>query len=474
MWDQSVTKCTELSAQGLQVLIPTEDGYETRVESWWSADSRLTPTCIVQPKNATEVAQIVSILSSGSANFAIRSGGHSHWAGGSNVEAGVTIDLGLMKGTTYDDSTGLASVLPGGRWADVFETLEAYSVAVPGGRDGNVGVAGFLTGGGNSYYTARAGFGCDSIVNAEVVLANGTIVNANKDTNSDLLKALKGGSGNFGIVTRFDLQTIAGGPFWGGIRASNVSQSEIITNAMVNFTDSNDKNPEASFLINWTYNPSIASEIVLAQVMVDTTGVEKPAVFDEALEATELFSGFSVRPLSEMADTYALPSGLHNVWFSLTFANDARIIRKGAALHETFVEELLAEIPAADLGTQMLYQPLPKLFADIGVAQGGNVLGLDRIEGNSLLWLLSCTVTTAEQEVLLRKKAAAFSAALEAYAKSIDGLREWRYLNYVDPSQNHPITSYGSENVEFLRTVAAKYDPAGFFQKQRKAGFKLP
>ncbi|KAH8663210.1 hypothetical protein BGZ61DRAFT_368088 [Ilyonectria robusta] len=467
-------QCTKLSAQGLQVLIPDEDSYETRVDSWWSADSRLTPTCIVQPKNAAEVSKVVKILFSGSVNFAIRSGGHSHWAGGSNVDSGVTIDLGLMKGITYDASTGLASVLPGGRWVDAYKTLETYGVAVPGGRDGNVGVGGFLTGGGNSYYTARAGFGCDSIVNAEVVLANGTIVNANKSTNSDLLKALKGGSGNFGIVTRFDLQTITGGPFWGGIRASNVSQSEIITNAMVNFTNTNDEHPENSFLINWTYNPSMSTEILLAQVMVDTTGVEKPAVFDDALQATELFSGFSVRPLSEMADTYALPSGLRNVWFSQTFANDARIIRKGSALHKTFVEELLAEIPTLDLGTQMLFQPLPKLFADIGVANGGNVLGLDRIQGNSLLWLLSCTVKTAEQETLLRQKSAAFSAAMTTYAKSIGVLREWRYLNYVDPSQANPITSYGTDNVKFLRKVSAKYDPTAFFQKQRKAGFKLP
>lgn len=303
-------QAAKFSALGLQVLVPSEDGYEERVDSWWSDDARLTPSCIVQPKNADEVSKVLRALSNSTDSVAIRSGGHSHWAGGSNVDNGVTIDLGLIKGTTYDATTGIASILPGGRWADVFAALEPYGVAVTGGRDGNVGVAGFLTGGGNSYYTARAGFGCDSIVNAEVVLASGNIVNANKTSHPDLFKALKGGSGNFGIVTRFDLETIPGGPIWGGIRASNSSQGDDIANAMTNFTDNNHNNPEAAYLINWTYNPSISSEVVVAQVMVDTTGVEKPAAFDEALKPSELFNDFSVRTMSNMAETYVLPSGL--------------------------------------------------------------------------------------------------------------------------------------------------------------------
>ncbi|KAH6884933.1 hypothetical protein B0T10DRAFT_493000 [Thelonectria olida] len=469
-----LSQCAKLAAKGLQVLVPSKDGYEERVDSWWSADARLTPSCIVQPKNTADVSKALKVLSTSAASVAVRSGGHSHWAGGSNVDSGVTIDLGLIKGTSYDAATGLASVLPGGRWADVFAALEPYGVAVPGGRDGNVGIAGFLTGGGNSYYTGRAGFGCDSIVNAEIVLADGSIINANKNSHSDLLKALKGGSGNFGIVTRFDLATIPAGLLWGGIRASPLSQADAITNAMVNFTNNNHKNPEAAYLINWTYNPSISSDVVVAQVMVDTKGIERPPAFEEALKPSELFNDFSVRTMSNMAETYVLPSGLRNVWFSLTFANDARIIKKAADLHAVFVQELLAEIPAGDLGTQNLFQPVPRLFADNGVARGGNVLGLDKIKGNSLLWLLACTVKTAEQEVLLHEKASAFAAALEKYAKSINGLRDWRYLNYVDPSQKHPILSYGSDNVKFLRQVSAKYDPRGFFQKNRKAGFKLP
>jgi hypothetical protein len=306
----TIPQCAALAAAGLgdRILTVNDTAYEERASTWWSASARLEPDCIVQPKDTEEVSKVLRVLNGTTGSFAVRSGGHSHWAGGSNVDKGVTIDLIHFKGATYDASTKLASVFPASRWADIFAILEGYGVAVPGGRDGNVGIGGFLTGGGNSYYTARAGFGCDSIVNAEVVLADGTIVNANKDGHPDLLRALKGGWANFGIVTRFDLETFPAGPVWGGIRASDVSQGELIADAMVNFTTNNYKNPDSAFLINWTYNPAMFTDILLAQVMMNTAGVERAPAFDQALEATELFSDFSTRSMSQVADAYLLPA----------------------------------------------------------------------------------------------------------------------------------------------------------------------
>jgi hypothetical protein len=113
-----------------------------------------------------------------------------------------------------------------------------------------------------------------------------------------------------GIVTRFDLATIPAGSVWGGIRASDLSQAKFIANAMVNFTNNNHKNPEAAYLINWTYNPSISSDVVVAQVLVDTNGVERPPAFDEVLQASELFNDFSVRSISNITEAYVLPSCL--------------------------------------------------------------------------------------------------------------------------------------------------------------------
>lgn len=115
--------------------------------------------------------------------FAIRGGGHTPWAGSSNIDKGVTIDLSLMSTTVYNKDQSTASVGPGSRWINVYEVLDQLGVSIPGGRAGSVGVAGltlggevaldvvlhWLTGpGGNSFFAARYGLVCDNVVNYQV------------------------------------------------------------------------------------------------------------------------------------------------------------------------------------------------------------------------------------------------------------------------------------------------------------------
>lgn len=107
--------------------------------------------------------------------FALRSGGHTTWAGSNNINGGVTIDLGLMNSTTLNIESKVASIQPGSRWNQVYATLDPQGFTVAGGRAGSVGVAGFLTGGGNSFYTAQQGFACDNVKNFEIVLASGCV-----------------------------------------------------------------------------------------------------------------------------------------------------------------------------------------------------------------------------------------------------------------------------------------------------------
>ena len=89
------------------------------------------------------------------------------WAGASNIEQGVTIDLSLMKAVTVSP-TGTATVLPGARWGDVYAELDKHNLAVVGGRASSVGTGGLVIGGGNSFYTARKGLVCDNVAEFEV------------------------------------------------------------------------------------------------------------------------------------------------------------------------------------------------------------------------------------------------------------------------------------------------------------------
>ncbi len=101
--------------------------------------------------------------------------------------------------------------------------LVQYDLTVVGGRLSTIGVPGLLLAGGINFYGNQYGFSCDLVVNHEVVLADGSIVNANSTSNSDLFWALKGGSSNFGIVTRSDLKTIPSKQVWAGVYEVNAT-----------------------------------------------------------------------------------------------------------------------------------------------------------------------------------------------------------------------------------------------------------
>lgn len=123
--------------------------------------------------------------------------------------------------------TGDNIYLPRFRWSDVYEYLEKFELTAAGGRLGPVGVPGLLLAGGVNFYGNQIGFGCDTVVNYEIVLADGSIVEANKTSHPDLFWALKGGSSNFGIVTRFDLETIKSVKVWAGthtVSAEHIDQ----------------------------------------------------------------------------------------------------------------------------------------------------------------------------------------------------------------------------------------------------------
>lgn len=161
-----------------------------------------------------------------------------------------------------------------------------------------------------------------------------------------------------------------------------------------------------------------------------------------------------------------------NVWFTLTVKNNPAIVKKAGILHDQIVQELLQVLNATDFTTQCLFQPVPSFFAQRSVAQGGNVLGLDSVTDNALLWLGTAAVKTAAQEKIVRDKLTTLSKGIEDYANSVGGNIPWRYLNYADSTQD-PLKSYGTTNVDFIKKVAAKYDPKAVFQKKVPSGFKI-
>lgn len=139
--------------------------------------------------------------------------------------------------------------------------------------------------GGLSFFGSREGFVCDNVVNYEVVLASGKVVNANAKENSDLFKALKGGGNNFGVVTRFDMRTFKQGPFWGGSAFYFADQFPSQVEALVNEVTKPDASEETHIMISLFFAEEIAKGMGLNQALglnqaYYSQEVEKPPVLE--------------------------------------------------------------------------------------------------------------------------------------------------------------------------------------------------
>ncbi|TDZ21367.1 FAD-dependent monooxygenase yanF [Colletotrichum orbiculare MAFF 240422] len=474
-----IAPCDALIEAGLgdRLVLATDEAYESRIATYWSASARLRSWCLVQPRDAQEVSKTLTTLveagsGAGDWHIAVRGGGHNHWAGTNSIANGVTIDLAYFNESSYNSKNNLASVGPGDHWKDVYASLLKYNVTVTGGRDGGVGVGGFLLGGGNSYFTGRMGLGCDSVVNYEVVLADGRIVDANKTTNADLFKALKGGSSNFGIVTRFDMEAIPAKNLYTGIRLMSKDNSDAVVDAVVDFTDKSEGAVDDAMVVVYTHNTAMGDDVLIAASRVNTQGKTNTTAFAKINRIPAISSEMTHRSMADLALNSQIPAGTRSVWFTLTYKNDAAILRKSVDVHQDFVDKMKAAIGADEFTTQMVFQPLPTYFAKIAKDRGGNVLGLDNEAENTILWLGLVTINTVAQEAIARAHMASAAAQIEDFAISVGGNINWRYLNYADPSQD-PIKTYGGVNVDYIRQVATKYDPQGVFQKRIPGGFKI-
>lgn len=231
--------------------------------------------------------------------FAIRSGGHTAWAGAANVEGGVTLDLRKLNSVQVNSAKATVSLGAGGTWDLVYSKLDPMNLSVNGGRTAGVGIGGLSTGGGISYFGTRYGWTADTIVNFEVVLADGAIVNANANENSDLLWALRGGSNNFGIVTRIDMQTFEQEPFFGGFayHLPDVWVDEVDEFVRINNPATYDE--FAHLTLTWGF--SAAAGLIVANQLEYTKPIENPPIFAKIRSLPVLFSTYGISNVTQLS-----------------------------------------------------------------------------------------------------------------------------------------------------------------------------
>jgi FAD/FMN-containing dehydrogenase len=200
-----------------EVLVAASEAYDDARQVYNAMFDR-RPLAVVRAMDVADVIATVEAARDGGLPLAVRGGGHSV-PGFGTVDDGIVLDLGPMKGIRIDPERKVASVQSGCTWGDFDHAANAFGLATPGGIISTTGVSGLTLGGGIGYLARAHGLSIDNLRAADVVLADGSFVTADADRHPDLFWALRGGGGNFGVVTslEFDLHevdTIYGGPMF--------------------------------------------------------------------------------------------------------------------------------------------------------------------------------------------------------------------------------------------------------------------
>ncbi len=196
------------------VIGPDDPGYDAARAIWnGSIDAR--PALIARCQTTEDIVSAVTLTRAAGVPLAVRGGGHSV-AGLSTCEGGVVIDLSSMRKIGVDVGRRIASVQPGATWADLDAATAVHGLATTGGLISTTGVAGLTLGGGIGWLQRKYGLSCDNLMAAEMVTADGDVIDVSEADHPDLLWGLRGGGGNFGIVSRFDfslhpVSTVLGG-----------------------------------------------------------------------------------------------------------------------------------------------------------------------------------------------------------------------------------------------------------------------
>ncbi|KAL9603056.1 MAG: hypothetical protein Q9219_001420 [cf. Caloplaca sp. 3 TL-2023] len=380
--------------------------------------------------------------------------------------------MSSIKSVDVDPSNTSVSVGAGARWSDVYQKLDLMGLGVAGGRISDVGVGGLITGGGMSYFAPRYGFVCDQVINFEVVLASGRIVDANATSNSDLWFALKGGSNNFGIVTRFDLEIFRQGKVWGGSVYNPISTVPQQIQAFVEFNNATSFDKNAAMINTYGYTSQLGTWAV-TNLLVYTQDEVNPDVLRPFTDIQPQL-GNTTR-LTNLGDiTFELVKGTRNglrqLFLTRTYGNDPNFLSQVFDITNKTLQSSIAHVPG--LVYALVYQPLPSAITSRSAASGGNPLGLGRASGSQVLALQTIMWSNPADDDIINSAARKIFQQADKVAEKTGLKRPWIYLNYAAEDQD-PIGSYGAENVRKLREASRKYDPTGLFQKNVPGGFKL-
>ncbi|KAM0276541.1 hypothetical protein ACHAQH_006642 [Verticillium albo-atrum] len=486
-YTQETSAALEKALPG-KVAYPETEAYDLSNTFWSQRQSAVKPSCFLLPNSTADVSTGINILTSLKTQFSVKSGGHTPFQGGSNVQDGVTISLEALNAVTVSPDRKTVSIEPGNRWIDVARKLDPLGLAVVGGRVPEVGVSGLLLGGGISFLSGQHGWGCDNVRNYEVVLASGEVVDANPKQNEDLYWALRGGGGSsFGIVTRFDVDGYDQGDVWArALIWPGTASGAVLSEFALVETDVLPLDRDAHMFIVLAYAPQFGGSIVLSSLYHLTHAATQGAA-DGAVP--DVFEGFvrlprqmsnatTIAPISTHLEAISDAYGFRKTWWDTTVsikdAGDYMLLLDQLPKWDEYVKILLAA--AEEVGDtivpQMALQPISTNVLEEMQKNGGNALGLDVDDGPLVLISIMATWSSNKLDCLVEKKSSEFIEDIDATAEARGQSNGFRYMNYAGKTQD-VFGSYGEENHERLRKASRKYDPEDLLQNLWKGYFKV-
>jgi len=208
------------------LLQPGKEGYDEARKIWnGMIDKR--PALIARCTGAGDVILCVNFARENNLLVAVRGGGHNV-AGNAVCDGGLVIDLSRMKGIRVDPARRSVRAEPGLTWREFDSGTQAFGLATTGGQISTAGIAGLTLGGGWGYLARRYGLSCDNLLSADLVTADGQFISASANENADLFWGLRGGGGNFGVVTSLEYQLHPVGPVFAGIVAYPIQKAKMV------------------------------------------------------------------------------------------------------------------------------------------------------------------------------------------------------------------------------------------------------
>ena len=456
MPDATLARAAEATLNGGfsgDVLLPGADGYDD-ARAVFNAMIDRRPALIACCETTTDVAAAVRFARAQDLPIAIRGGAHAV-SGHAVCDDGLVVDLRRMSAVSVDAGARTARVQGGCTWGDVDGETQKSGLAVTGGRVPGTGVGGLVLGGGSGWLERKFGYTCDNLLSVELVTASGEVVRASADERPELFWALRGGGGNFGVVTEFEFRlhevgpTIAGGilmfPVERGVELMKAyrdymlqAPDEVGGAAAVLCAPPEDFVPEPVrgkpvFGVIFTYSGSVED------------GEREAAKLREWGPAVDMVAPMPYADGGQRLIEAGNPPGMQHYW-------KAGFIRE---LSDEAIETFVSH--AADVCSPMtanIMVPLGGAVARVG--EDETVLGMRDAMWNYHVLAQWPDPADGERNIAWTR---AFDQAMQPYA--LDGL----YINFVaEPPEDVLESSFGAEKVARLRAVKAEYDPDNVFR----------